>query len=313
MRYKELIKKYKPVSVIGLGAWQLGINSGWKNVSEKDALKQVHSAIEMGVNFFDTAPNYGLGSSEIRLGKALKSHNRDKIVINTKFGHSDSGELNFEASEIRKSLDGSLKRLQMDYVDSLLLHNPPTQYLDGNQNDHYEILERLKEEGKIRAYGASLDRSEEMNLLMETTQAEIIEALFNILHQDVAQSFDLAQKKGVGIIAKIPLDSGWLGGKYTKDSRFDDIRSRWTVGDIHLRASLVEELKEIIGPENILSEIALAFCLSFDAISTVITGNTRLEQLQSNIKSTKHSLPDDLVHRLVQFYKERVQPLALPW
>ena len=165
MKYNKYIKDSALVSEIGLGAWQLGKNSGWQSMTEKNAVELVEKSLEYGINFFDTAPNYGYGTGEDRLGKALKGVDRSKIVINTKFGHTDSGITNFNSNYIRESLEGSLKRLQVDYVDSLIIHNPPFEYLDGSKNDHYEILERLIEEGKIKAYGASLDTYEDMKLL----------------------------------------------------------------------------------------------------------------------------------------------------
>lgn len=313
MRYNQLIKQSTLVSEIGLGAWQLGINSGWKGLSEKEAIVLVKKSLDFGVNFFDTAPNYGHGTSEERLGKALKGIDRDKIVINTKFGHTDTGKTNYQSNYIRESLEGSLRRLQIDYVDSIIIHNPPFEYLDGHKNDHYEILERLVEEGKIRAYGASLDTYDEMKLLMETTNAEVIEAFFNILHQDASRAFELAKTKGVGIIVKIPLDSGWLTGKYNAESTFNDIRSRWSKEDIKTRASLIEKIKSIIGDEHVLSQAAIGFCLAYDAVSTVIPGNISLEQLKSNIQSIEKPLPKEVIENLEHFYKTQVKELHLPW
>lgn len=205
MKYKKYIRKSVLVSEIGLGTWQLGENSGWKSMSEKEAIDMVYKSIELGVNFFDTAPNYGNGTSELRLGKALNSFDRSEIVINTKFGHTDSGQINYNSNYIRKSLEGSLKRLQVDYIDSFIIHNPPFEYLDGNNNPHYEILERLIEEGKINAYGASLDTYKDMKLFMETTNCSVIEAFFNILHQDTALAFSLAQKKILELLQKYHL------------------------------------------------------------------------------------------------------------
>lgn len=313
MKYNQLIKKSPLVSEIGFGAWQLGSNSGWKSLSENEAITLVKKSIDYGINFFDTAPNYGLGTSEERLGKALKGIDRDKIVINTKFGHSVSGKLNYSSNYIRESLEGSLKRLQMDYVDSIIMHNPPFEFLDGNATDHYEIFERLIEEGKIRAYGASLDTYEEMKLFMDTTNGEVIEAFFNILHQDASIAFEMAKLKGVGIIAKIPLDSGWLSGKYNAESTFNDVRSRWSKDDIKTRASLIEKLKKIIGEGHQLSHTAIGFCLSYDAVSTVIPGNTSLDQLKNNIKSIEHPLSKPLVEKLEHFYQSEVKQLHLPW
>jgi aryl-alcohol dehydrogenase-like predicted oxidoreductase len=313
MKYNKLINQSPAVSEIGLGAWQLGINSGWKSLEENESIDLVNKSIEYGINFFDTAPNYGNGTGEARLGKALKHVDRSKIVINTKFGHTDSGITNYKSDYIRESLEGSLKRLQVDYVDSLIIHNPPSKYLDGNKNDHYEILEKLIEEGKIKAYGASLDTYEDMKLLMESTNAEVIEAFFNILHQDVSRAFAMAKEKEVGIIAKIPLDSGWLSGKYTGESIFNDIRSRWSRKDIQTRAQLVTRVKDIIQTENNLAQKAISFCLAYDAVSTVIPGNVNTDQLKSNVESVNNPISMELVETLEEFYKDEVKDLKLPW
>ncbi|MGZ0017861.1 aldo/keto reductase [Yeosuana sp. AK3] len=313
MKYNKYIKKSALVSEIGLGAWQLGENSGWQSMSEKEAIDMVCESIDLGVNFFDTAPNYGRGTSELRLGKALKSFDRNQLVINTKFGHTDTGKTNYDAHYIRTSLEGSLKRLQVDYVDSLIIHSPPSQYLDGNNNPHYEILERLVEEGKIHAYGASLDTYNDMKLFMDTTNGRVIEAFFNIFHQDSAKAFDLAQQKEVGIIVKIPLDSGWLSGKYNAESTFTDIRKRWSKIDIFTRSMLVEKVKDIIGQDKNLPQSALSFCLAHKAVSTVIPGNTSVAQLESNIESTHNPMSKELVEKLQVFYKNEVEDIKLPW
>ena len=313
MKYNRYIKSSASVSEIGLGAWQLGNNSGWQDMPEQEAVALVEKALDYGINFFDTAPNYGYGSGETRLGKALKGVDRSKIVINTKFGHTDSGATNYSSNSIRQSLEGSLKRLQVEYVDSLLIHNPPTAYLDGTKNDHYEILERLIEEGKLKAYGASLDTYEEMKLFMDTTNATVIEAFFNILHQDAARAFAMASEKEVAIIAKIPLDSGWLSGKYTASSTFHDIRSRWSKADIETRAHLVNRVKEIIQPEDDLAQKAISFCLAYDAVATVIPGNVSIAQLTQNVESIKKPISSELVKQLEKFYQTEVNELNLPW
>ena len=313
MNYRKYTGESPFVSEIGLGGWQLGENSGWKSMSEKEALAMIGTSIELGINFFDTAPNYGLGSSELRLGKGLKNVDRTKIVINTKFGHTDTGGTNYNANHIRKSLEGSLKRLQVDYIDSLIFHNPPFEILDGNNNPHYEVLDRLVEEGKIKAYGASLDTYHEMKVFLDTTNCGVIEAFFNILHQDAASAFNLAQKKGVGIIVKIPLDSGWLSGKYNADSSFNDIRKRWSKMDIITRSNLIEKVKLLIGQEDHLAQSAISFCLAFDAVSTVIPGNTTIAQLKNNVESTHKSMSRELVEKLENFYQNEVKQLNLPW
>lgn len=313
MKYKKYIKDSVNISEIGLGTWQLGQNSGWKSMTETEAIKLVHKSLDFGINFFDTAPNYGHGTGEERLGKALKTVDRSKIVINTKFGHTHSGTLNFSSNYIRKSLEGSLQRLQVEYIDSLIIHNPPSEYFDGTKNDHYEILDKLIDEGKIKAYGASLDTYDDMKLLMDTTNSKVMEVFFNIFHQDTLRGFAQAQKEKVGIIVKIPLDSGWLTGKYNSESSFNDIRNRWSKEDIETRAKLVNNVQSILGTEENLAQKAIAFCLAYDAVSTVIPGNVSIEQLISNVQSTDISISRSLMAELEKFYQTEIKKLKLPW
>ena len=313
MKYNRYVKGSPHVSEIGIGAWQLGSSSYGAAITSEEAVDLVHQALNRGVNFFDTAPNYGKGTSELRLGKALKGIDRKKVVINTKFGHTDTGTLNFEADNIRKSLEGSLKRLQTDYVDSLIIHNPPIEYLNGHDNPHYEVLERLMKEGKIKAYGASLDTYKEMKIFMNTTNGKVIEAMFNILFQDTARAFELAKEKDVRIIAKIPLDSGWLTGKYGKRSSFKDIRVRWSMEDIETRAELVEKVKNIIPDKQKITQTAIAFCLAYEAVTTVIPGSKNIAQLLGNLQSINNPVSKTLVKKLEEFYQKEVKPLNLPW
>lgn len=124
MKKRQFGSTGKYVSEIGLGAWQLGSVRDSKSMTETDAINIVHKALEHGCNFFDTAPNYGLGKSEEIIGKALKGK-RVQVIITSKFGHHANDELNFDPNEIEHSVDKSLNRLQTEYLDSILLHNPP--------------------------------------------------------------------------------------------------------------------------------------------------------------------------------------------
>ena len=238
---------------------------------------------------------------------------RTQIVINTKFGHMENGQTYFESDGIRKSLEGSLRRLKTDYVDSLIIHNPPIHFLDGNKTDHYEILERLIDEGKIKAYGASVDTYEEMKILMNTTNAKVIEAFFNILHQGVREAFNQAMDGEVSIIAKIPLDSGWLSGKYNHNSNFNDIRKRWSKEDIKIRAKLVNQIKEMIPQGNEIAQFAIAYCLAYEAVTTVIPGNKNIRQLIHNVESVNVEITKELISTLENFFVEKVEKLNLPW
>lgn len=313
MNYRKYLEGGIQVSELGFGAWQLGVESGWSAVSAADADRMIRTAFDSGINFFDTAPNYGHGTSEERLGKVFKMLDREAIVVNTKFGRLDDGTVDFSAAQIRGSIERSLKRLQLDCIDSVIIHSPPSELLDGNQVDHYEVLERLQEEGKIRAYGASVDRANEIETMLATTNAKVFQCFFNILHQDAKRAFDTVQDHGATVIAKIPFDSGWLTGKYGAESRFEGVRARWSTDDIRTRARLVERVREIVGEEAPITAAALGFCTSFEAVSTVIPGAVSEQQLRSNINAMQHTLSGDVVDALEEFYTAEVEALGLPW
>ena len=301
----------KFVSEIGLGSWQLGNENDWGSMSENEGINIVNKALELGCNFFDTAPNYALGKSEEILGKALKEK-RDKVIISSKFGHHDNGEVDFDANEIQKSVDKSLKRLQTDYLDALLLHNPPFKYLNGN-NQHFEELEKLKKEGKIGAYGASVDTSEEMFELIEKTNSQVIEVMFNIFHQKPAKAFKVAQEKKIALIIKVPLDSGWLSGKYNAKSRFNDIRNRWSSEIIIRRSEMLEEVKNIVDPNQSLAKSALQFILAHPEVSTVIPGAKNIRQLEENISAVQGAMDLKRLEQLRSFWENQLIHNNLPW
>ena len=234
-------------------------------------------------------------------------------MINSKFGRLDNGVVDFGSEHIRGSVERSLKRLNVDYLDSVIIHSPPREFLDGNKNDHYEILERLQEEGKIKAYGASVDAEDEIKTLLNTTNAKVIQSFFNILHQDCVGAFDLVEAKGATVIAKIPFDSGWLTGKYGADTQFTGVRYRWSREEIATRAGLVDRVKEMVAGHPSLVSAALTFCTSFDAVSTAIPGAVSEAQLLANLDAIQHKLDDDMVTRLQDFYQEEVRELNLPW
>lgn len=313
MDYRTYLEGGPQVSELGFGAWQLGVESGWKAVSEAEADRMIRTALDHGINFFDTAPTYGRGTSEARLGKVLGGLDRSRVVINTKFGRLDTGEVDFSTDQIRPSVERSLKRLQVDYLDSVIIHSPPSELLDGNRNDHYGILDRLIEEGKIRAYGASVDTASEITTLLTTSNARVFQAFFNILHQDCKEAFEAVADHGATVIAKIPFDSGWLTGKYNRSSTFEGVRSRWSSEDIKVRARLVERIKEIVGDRPSLPAAALSFCTSFEAVSTVIPGAVSTEQLVANIAAMQQPLSHALRTDLKAFYEQEVRALKLPW
>ena len=293
------------------GNW--GIDSGWKTISEKDSEAMICTALDNGINFFDTAPNYGNGTSESRLGNVFKNIDRSKIVVNTKFGRLDNGTVDFDSKHIINSIEKSLSRLNIDYLDSVIIHSPPIELLDGNKNDHYEILEKLQDQGKIIAYGASIDFYDEIKILLDTTNAKVLQPLFNILHQDAKKAFALTKQNNVAVIAKIPLDSGWLTGKYDSNSHFTGVRSRWTQEEKLQRSKLVDRVKEIVGEKHSLVTSALSFCTSFEEVSTVIPGAISKQQLIHNIEAMRNPIAESTRNELVSFYENEVEKLNLPW
>jgi len=299
------------VSEIGLGAWQLA-NPDWGIHDSSEALRIVHHSLAAGCNFFDTAPAYGHGLSEELLGQALKSV-RQNVIICTKYGHSPEWITNFDTGAIRPSLEGSLRRLQTDYVDILLIHNPPRELMDGRTASQYEELEKLKAEGKLRAYGVSLDWREEVELVAETTGSRALEVMFNVLYQEPLPAFKTAQARGVGIIVKVPLDSGWLSGRYRGDSRFDDVRRRWSPEVIARRGALVEQFATLVPPGTSLAHAALQYILAQPEVSTIIPGAKTVEQALDNFAAASSPLPAEVVRAIHALWEREIQGDPLPW
>jgi aryl-alcohol dehydrogenase-like predicted oxidoreductase len=301
------------VSEIGLGAWQLA-NPDWGIDDRDEALRIVRKSLEAGCNFFDTAPGYGYGRSEELLGQALQGVRKD-IIICTKFSHySADGKRDFDAENVRPVLEGSLRRLQTDYVDMLLLHNPPREMMNGNNAPElYAELEKLKAEGKVREYGISLDWREEVEMAVETTGSKALEVFFNAFYQEPLPAFKLAQEKGVGLIVKVPLDSGWLSGRYRRNSRFDDVRNRWSPEVIARRGALVEKFAELVPPGMPMAHAAIQYCLAQPEVSTVIPGAKTVEQALDNFAAADQQLPEESVQAIYKLWETDIAADPLPW
>lgn len=301
------------VSDIGFGSWQLGNESDWGRMQDSEAHRLVHRAIELGVNLFDTAPNYAASHSERLLGEALHGKRQDVILV-SKFGHTVSGGMDFSAERLAKSLDESLQRLQTDYLDVLLLHNPPAEVYSG---DHplWEALEKVKKYGKIRYYGASLDLASEIESCLQNTGSQVLEILFNIFHQDARRAFPLVREQNAGTIIKVPLDSGWLTGKYHAKSEFSGIRSRWSPEQQAQRAALLEEIAWLTSGGSKLSQKAIGYLLAYDEVSCIIPGCRTVEQLESHVATSGRSINKYDRLRLETFWDEFTEggKNLLPW
>ncbi len=301
------------VSEIGFGAWQLCNSDSWGGMDDQTALRLINEAIEGGINLFDTAPNYAATRSESILGEALK-HRRDNVVIVSKFGHTPEGPKEFSVDWFWKSLEASLGRLQTDYLDVLLLHNPPAEMYAGT-DPVWTALEKARGQGKIRHYGASLDFAGEVEDCLANTSSEVLEVLFSVFHQDVRRAFAAVREREAGIIAKVPLDSGWLTGRFDASSRFEGIRSRWSAEEITQRAELVSGISWLVDDGSELAHKAIGYLLSYDEVSCVIPGIRTPQQLESNLAATNYRLAPEEREQLEAFWDRFTENGAnlLPW
>lgn len=308
MKTVSYAKTNKTINRIGFGAWQLH-NPLWGDMTQQAGIDLVKAAISEGINYFDTAPGYGSGQSEIILGQAIQGQ-RDHVVINTKVGHLADGTSDFSVESLENQIRASLKRLDTDYIDSVILHNPEQSILEG-KTTHFDRLRQLKAQGLIRAFGVSIDTYEDLMLVLQNVDIDVIEILFNIFFQGPSKGFKLAHEKGVSLIAKVSLDSGWLTGKYNHHSTFTGIRERWQPSVIKRRADLVDKVKTITHKE-ILTSIALGFILSYPEITAVIPGIQSEAQLQSILNSDLN-ISNDIKTKLIQLYEVDIEKNPLPW
>ncbi|MCV2231382.1 aldo/keto reductase [Acholeplasma manati] len=301
-------KTNKTIHRIGFGAWQLN-NPLWGSMSEDEGIQLVQTAIASGINFFDTAPGYGNGMSETILGIAIQGR-REQVVINTKLGHLADGTSDFSVESLESQILASLKRMQITYLDSAILHNPSHDILSG-KTAHFQQLNQLKQKGLIRAYGVSIDTYEELMTVLNHVKVDVIEILFNVFFQGPAQGFQLAKEKGVSLVAKVPLDSGWLTGKYNQDSIFTGIRNRWSKDVIKRRADLIEDVKQITQQNNLIGP-AMGFILSFPEITAVIPGIQSLDQLKTFVE-VDFTITETVKQKLITLYQQKIQSNPLPW
>ena len=313
MNRRQLGSTGLQVSEIGYGAWQLCNSDSWGGMDDRTALRLIDEAIHGGINLFDTAPNYADTQSERILGKALKDR-RDSVVLVSKFGHTPEGPKEFTVDWFWDSLDASLGRLQTDYLDVLLLHNPPGEMYAGT-DPVWAAMEEARTQGKIRHYGASLDFASEIRDCLANTKSEVLEVLFNVFHQDVRRAFDTVREHDAGIIAKVPLDSGWLTGRFDANSRFEGIRARWSEEEIARRAQLVSDIEWLVADGSELAHKAIAFLLSYDEVSCVIPGMRTKQQLDSNLAAADSRLAPGDQTRLEEFWDRLTGngSTLLPW
>jgi aryl-alcohol dehydrogenase-like predicted oxidoreductase len=318
MKYRTLGKTGFRVSEISLGTWQLG--GKWGEKFNYDTAEEVlRKAVDGGVNFIDTADVYNEGNSEIAIGKFLKKV-KQRIYVATKAGrrlvpHNKEG---YNRENITKFVDDSLKNLDIDTIDLVQLHCPPTEVYDNPEV--FGILDELKEKGKILNYGVSVEKVEEALKAIEYPDLATVQIIYNMFrHKPADKFFSSAARRNVGIIVRVPLASGLLTGKFRKDTRFEEGDHRFfnregnafdkgeTFSGVPYETGLeaVEELKSVF-PEKNLAEFALRWILMNGNVSCVIPGASRASQIEDNIKASE--LPPltgeqmDLVDEVYQKY-----------
>lgn len=305
MKYRRLGKTGIDVSVIGLGTYQYGGEWG-KDFTVSEVVAILDAAKEQGINLIDTAECYGDHLAEKLVGEAIRGKREDWIIA-TKFGHkflpAFGREQIWSSKDVLKQLDDSLKALKTDYVDVYMFHSPTNNEL---QNDEvWSLLNQQKAEGKIKHFGLSLKPALDDNVFQTNFASErgveVIEILYNRLDRGPeAETFSLCIKNNLGVLARVPLASGLLSGKYKPGAQFisSDFRSVQDRKALDERLSLVEKIQKDEVPDGVnMPEWAIAWSLKHDAVAACIPGFKNINQMMAGIRAveldmvpTKHPL-----------------------
>ncbi len=323
MQYRELGRTGWKVSALSFGAWAIG--GTWGPVQEEESLAALRRALEFGVNFFDTADVYGDGLSE-RLIAKLRLETKQPIHIATKAGrrldpHVASG---YNRANLTAFVERSLKNLDTDALDLLQLHCPPTEVY--YMPEVFGVLDDLVQDGKLQYYGVSVEKVEEALKAIEYPNVQSVQIIFNLFRQrPVDLFFQQAQLRRVGILARVPLSSGMLTGKFTASSKFaaDDHRAFNRSGEAFDRGETfsgvdyetglqaVEELKKLCPPGISLTQFALRWILMFDAVTCAIPGAKRPSQADENFAAADlPSLSEEMMQTARAIYEQRIKGLV---
>jgi len=290
MNYRDFGKTGIKVSEIGFGCWAIGGNKygqSYGPTNDKESIEALNRALDLGLNFFDTADVYGRGHSEELLGKALKGK-RDRVVLAAKAGadfYQGAGFQTFTGDYIRFAIEKSLLRLKTDYIDVYQLHNPPLRLL--NREDLYDPLIELKKEGKIRAWGVSIFTPVEGITAINVGKPDCLQVTYNIFSFRAEQQlFHKAFETGCAIIAREPLANGFLTGKYETHPQFGagDFRKNWPIEHIQARSEAARKLNFLDKAEQrSLGQAAIQYALADRAVSTAIVGMKTADQVEENL------------------------------
>ena len=323
MQYRTLGRTGWQVSAMSFGAWAIG--GTWGPTLESESLAALHRAVELGVNFFDTADVYGDGISERLLAK-LRRQARQTIYIATKAGRRLNPHITegYNRTNLTAFVERSLKNLETDALDLLQLHCPPTPvyYLP----EVFGILDDLVAAGKLRYYGVSVEKVEEALKAIEYPNVQSVQIIFNMFrHRPAELLFEQVQKRQVGILARVPLASGMLTGKLKPESSFapDDHRLFNRLGeafdrgetfsgvDYNTGLAAVEALKAICPAGMSLTQFALRWILMFDAVTCAIPGAKRPAQVDENFSAADlPPLSDETMAAVRRIYDQRIRELV---
>ncbi len=293
MKYRRLGKTDLKVSVVGVGTWQFGGEWG-RPFTPLEADQILGRAKELGINLIDTAECYGDHTSETLIGQAIEK-DRESWIVATKFGHKFHG--NFEriqlwsAREVLEQLEASLKALRTDHVDLYQFHSGSDEAFD--QDELWQMLNEQVTAGKIRHLGISISNQSENLYQVEQAGkvgASAIQVVYNRLEQIPEQRvFPSCQEQDLGVLARVPLASGFLSGKYKPGQTFtnkDDVRSRHDAAEVQKKLELVQEIQQTEVPEGVdMVSWALAWCLQHPAVTCVIPGCKSVAQVEANARA----------------------------
>lgn len=323
MEYRELGRTGWKVSAVSIGTWAMG--SAWGDVNDSESLAALHKAVDLGVNFFDTADVYGDGRSE-RLLARLRKERSEEILVATKAGrrlepHTTEG---YNRKNLTAFVERSLKNLDTESLDLLQLHCPPTEVY--YRPEVFDVLDDLVRQGKLRHYGVSVEKVEEALKAIEYPNVKTVQIIFNIFRQRPAELFfQEAKKRKVGILARVPLASGLLTGKMKPSTRFDpedhrnfnrygesfDRGETFSGVDYETGLKAVADLEALLPEGTGLVELALRWILMFDAVSCAIPGAKRPSQVQENVQSADlPPIPDETMKKIRAIYDQQIRPLV---
>jgi aryl-alcohol dehydrogenase-like predicted oxidoreductase len=323
MEQRRLGKTGRSVSAIGFGAWAIG--GSWGSVDDDVSLAALHAAADAGVTLIDTADVYGDGRSERLIGRFLRERAGEAFFVATKMGRSvPQVAANYTPEAFRGWVDGSRERLGVDRLDLVQLHCPPIEVY--YRPDLFEALDALVADGSIAAYGVSVERVEEALKAIEFAGVATVQIIYNIVRQRPADRFLAeAARRDVGVLTRVPLASGLLSGKLTRDTAFqpDDHRAfnrhgeSFDVGetfaglDYETGLELVEELRALVPPGVTLAQLALRWILMAETVTAAIPGAKTPEQARANAAAADlPPLPAATMERIRELYEDRAKPLV---